>query len=53
MESRKGILERQAGCDNEGTARDKRLLVAGRGACGRGLKEGHFNQVVRKGDEKS
>lgn len=29
------------------------LLVAGRGARGRGLEVGHFNQVVCKGEEKS
>lgn len=46
MERRKDIWERQAGCDNERAARDKRVVSGGSRSLRLGIKEGHFNQVV-------
>lgn len=49
MERRKDIWERQAGCDNERAARDKRVVSGGSRSLRLGIKEGHFNQGVGNG----
>lgn len=51
MEWRKGIWDRRADCDNERTAREKKV-VSGRSRSPRlGIKEGHFNHLVQKGEK--